>query len=88
MIRLNEEQLKTGTSAMRSCGEALGAIDCGAVDVTGNSDTLRNYIECFERLQDVMNAYSILLQRDSDKILSAGEALIQEDKNVLDVALD
>ncbi len=88
MIRLNEEQLRSGTSAMKSCGEALAAIDCGELDMTGNSETLKSYIECFERLQDVMNAYSVLLQRDSDKILSAGEALIEEDKSVLVVPID
>ena len=58
------------------------------MNITGNSEVLKNYKECFEKLQNTMNAYAALLQRDSDKIMSAGEALIKEDRDVLKVTLE
>ena len=88
MIKLNEEQLRSGTQAMKGCGDALAAVKCENVNITGNSEVLRNYKECFEKLQNTMNAYAALLQRDSDKIMSAGEALIKEDRDVLKVTLE
>ena len=88
MIQLNKEQFRTGTQAMMNCGEALATAKCQVVNMTGNSEPLRNYIECFEKLQIVMNAYATLLQKDGESILSAGEALVQEDRDILVVAFD
>ena len=88
MIQVNEEQLRETTQAMRNCGESLNAIKCESINLTGNSEVLRNYNESFEKLQNVMSAYATLLIRDSEKIMSAGEALIQEDRDVMAVPIE
>lgn len=83
MIRLDKEKLQNGTSEMERCGENLSAVKCESVYLTGNSEPMKEYLECFVKLQNVMNAYAQLLKNDSVKIQRAGEALIHEDRIVV-----
>ena len=72
--------------AMYEMTTASGVISQGKVKtpkITANSEPLKNYIECFEEIQAVMNAYSALLEKDSATISHFVHSMVDKEEHLI-----
>lgn len=83
MIELNTVNFQTATNQLTKSANALSSVKNQKPELTCNSVPLKQYIECFHEMQELMKEYCNLLKVDSERIRSAGEAFKLAEQNLL-----
>lgn len=73
----NIDALKTATNNISS-GKQDG------IELSGKSEVMSDYMECLSEIETLMSAYRVFLNQDIQRIESAGYALIQAEKELLE----
>lgn len=82
MIELNTVSFQTATNQLVTAASELSGVRDQKPDATGSSVPLKQYIDCFYEMQELMKEYSNLLKTDSERIRSAGNALKLAEQNL------
>ena len=82
MIFLNPVVFRKDSSKLDTAAEGLKAMEAVKPDISANSEPLKNYIECLEEIQELMELYGALLKTDSLRIQSSVDEMIKSEKHL------
>lgn len=83
MIELNQISFQTANTRLVTAANELSSVEAQRPEATGNSEPLNQYIESFQLMQEVLKEYCSLLKTDSERIRSAGNAMMLAEQNLL-----
>ncbi|MFA9379046.1 MAG: TIGR04197 family type VII secretion effector [Lachnotalea sp.] len=86
MIELKMMDFQTATNRLVTAANELSQVKDQKPEATGNCEPLKQYIECFQAMQEVLKEYSNLLKTDSERIRSAGNAMKFAEQNLLSLS--
>jgi protein subunit release factor A len=81
-IQLQQEGFLMKVNAMENAGREI-ATNVDKPQITGNMPALQKYIDTYENIQKVLQAYQQLINQDAEKLKSAQEALTVAESQII-----
>lgn len=82
LISLQELEFSLQMSDMSNAADALKGTS-GQPEMSGEMPSLKNYLETYNRMSQLITAYKELLHRDAGQMKDAGKTMIAVEQNLL-----
>lgn len=83
MISLNYNKVQISSDELDMAAGELLNVEKQKPETTGNSEVLRQYVECMQKMQELMETYCELLNCDSQRIKSAARNMLLAEESLL-----
>jgi len=83
VISLNYNKVHISSDELDIAADELLNVGKQKPEPTGNSQVLKQYVECMQKMQELMEAYCELLNCDSQRIKSAARNMLLAEESLL-----
>lgn len=82
-ISLELDTFTGRVNALKAEANSLATNNSYKVEITGSSEVMQSYVECMEEIRALLSTYRAFLNEDIERIRSAGNAMIQAEKELV-----